>query len=151
MHLDPRLLEAPCRDAQLRRLFEYWRSKCAGRCFPARRDIDPLEIPDLLSNVFLVEVLPAAPWFRYRLTGTNIDAIHGQNITGKSPADIKTPEVARMVEQQYCDAIKARRPLCHEVVLLGPDNIYWHYERLVLPLSEKGTDITMFLCGAAET
>lgn len=150
MYVDPHQLEAPCRDALLLRLFEYWRSKCVDRRFPRRRDIDPLQIPDLLPNLFLVEVLPEAPWFRYRLTGTHIDKIHGQNITGKSPADIKTPEVARMVEQQYRDAIAARRPLCHKVTLLGPDDIYWHYERLVLPLSEDGAAISMFLCGAAD-
>ena len=42
---------------RLQRLYEYWRSKVRDRRLPARADIDPLDIPDLLSNLVLIDVV----------------------------------------------------------------------------------------------
>lgn len=136
----------PCK-ASLLRLHDYWEAKRGPRAFPARADIDPLDLRDLLPNIFIIEVLAEAPHFRYRLSGSTVDEIHGQSLTGKSPRDIKTTEVAAMVEEQYHAALADRRPRCDHVKLLARDNTYWHYERLILPLSEDGERINMFLCG----
>lgn len=136
----------PCK-ANLLRLHDYWEAKRDGRPFPARADIDPLELRELLPNIFIIEVLAEAPHFRYRLSGSKVDEIHGQNLTGKSPRDIKTPEVATMVEDQYRAALADRRPRCDHVKLLARDDTYWHYERLILPLSDDGQSINMFLGG----
>jgi hypothetical protein len=45
-------------DSRLLRAHSYWREKSAGRPFPDRRDIDPVEIPDLLPFIVLWDVLP---------------------------------------------------------------------------------------------
>ena len=49
---------------RLRQAFAYWRGKLAGRAMPARRDIDPVDVPTLLPYVMLVDVLPAPLDFR---------------------------------------------------------------------------------------
>jgi hypothetical protein len=49
---------------RLRQAFAYWRGKLAGRAMPARRDIDPVDVPTLLSYVMLADVLPAPLDFR---------------------------------------------------------------------------------------
>lgn len=136
---------------QLLRLFEYWRNKRADRHYPSRADIDPNEIRDLLPHVYLLDVFEAPPYFRYRLAGSNVDEIHGQSLTGKSPRDIKTPEIAAAVEQQYRTAAESGQPRCDHVSLLSADGSYWHFERLILPLSDDGSRINMFLCGIYET
>jgi len=136
---------------QLLRLHDYWNAKRGSRRFPARGDIDPLDLGALLPNLFLVDVLERAPYFRYRLSGTNVDDIHGQNLTGKSPRDIKTAEVAVTVEQQYRQVVADGRPRCDHLTLLAADHSYWHYERLILPLSDDGVRVTMLLCGIYET
>jgi len=142
-------------DSGLRRLYNYWDAKRGEREFPARADIDPLDLPALLPNIFLVDVLPAdapdqngtgQPQFRYRLAGTRVDEIHGQSLTGKMPSDIKTAEIANEVESQYRQVLVDRRPRCDHVVLLARDHSFWHYERLILPLSEDGVSINMLLC-----
>lgn len=62
--------------------FDYWARQSAGRLLPRRRDIDPVDIPNLLSILMLVEVLPSGR-YRYRLIGTeNADAF-GMNATGR--------------------------------------------------------------------
>ncbi|WP_298720517.1 PAS domain-containing protein [uncultured Ferrovibrio sp.] len=135
---------------QLVHLHHYWSQKRGGRRFPSRRDIDPIELGPMLPNIYLVDVLPG-PQFRYRLAGSDVEEIHGQSLTGKTPADIRTPEVARLIEQQYVEALKERAPRCDHLTLIGEDGSYWHFERLILPLSDTGEDINMFLCGIYRT
>ena len=45
------------RDPRLLRLHEYWREKCAGRQFPDRADLDPVDFPYILGYVTLVDVI----------------------------------------------------------------------------------------------
>lgn len=132
--------------SRLHRLFDYWNRLRAGRRYPARADIDPLDLGPMLANVFLVDVLDG-PRFRFRVTGTAVDEIHAQTLTGKEPRDIRTPEVAELVEAQYRTVLEEGTPRCDHLVLHGSDGSYWHYERLILPLSSDGAKIDMFLCG----
>jgi hypothetical protein len=48
---------------------------------PRRADLDPTEIPKLLPDVMLVDVLPSGR-YRYRLIGTGNARAHGVNATG---------------------------------------------------------------------
>ncbi|MFC3675801.1 PAS domain-containing protein [Ferrovibrio xuzhouensis] len=139
-----------CRN-QLLNLYDYWDGKRRGRAFPARADIDPLELGQMLPNLFLVDVLEAAPHFRYRLSGGNVDEIHGQSLTGKTPRHIRTADVAAAVEQRYREIVAARQPRCDHVTMLAEDHTFWHYECLLLPLSEDGERINMLLGGIYET
>lgn len=132
--------------SRLLELRRYWQSRRRGRPFPARSDIDPLDLTVMLPNIFLVDIEPG-PRFRYRLSGTGVDDIHGQTLTGKTPGDIKTPEVAQIVQEQYEATLRSGAPRCDHLVLHGDDGSYWHYERLILPLAADGRRIDMFLCG----
>lgn len=67
-------------------LARYW-SGCRGeRPFPARSDLDPLDIPDLLPNLLLLDVL-AAGSYRVRLFGTLLAAGNLNDLTGRSLED----------------------------------------------------------------
>jgi hypothetical protein len=60
-------------NAAFLEFYEYWlgKGRGAGKAMPARADIDPLDIPALLANVFLIDVVPGNPRrFRFRLVGT---------------------------------------------------------------------------------
>lgn len=77
-------------EPRLRRLAEYWQALRAGRLMPARRDIDPLDIPWALPHLFLIDcVSDAGPgadggrWrYRYRLAGEEIEAVF-RSVTGR--------------------------------------------------------------------
>jgi hypothetical protein len=45
-------------DPRLKGLLRYWEVKRAGRRFPARADIDPLELKSVLGNIVMVDVVP---------------------------------------------------------------------------------------------
>ena len=59
-------------DDRLRDLYRYWAEKKHNRPLPARVDLDPMEIPQLLQNIVLVDVVGEPPRFRYRLVGTAV-------------------------------------------------------------------------------
>ena len=71
-----------------RQIFDYWRSKCAGRPMPARGDIRPVEIARLLPYVSLIDVRPEDQRLRVRLAGTQLREIYGRDITGSFVEDI---------------------------------------------------------------
>ena len=73
---------SPITDPRLREAHDYWRSKVRGRAMPRRADLDPTEIPQLLPDDMLVDVLPQGR-YRYRLIGTENTLAQGMNATGR--------------------------------------------------------------------
>jgi len=61
-------------DPAQRQMYDYWRGKRAARRMPSRRDIDPVDIPRLLPNILISEIVagPAGVRYRYRLAGTTV-------------------------------------------------------------------------------
>ncbi len=60
---------------------------------PRRRDIDPTEIPRLLPNLQITELIDGGARIRYRLTGTAIVNAYGADLTGKYFQEPGTAEV----------------------------------------------------------
>lgn len=81
------MLPVPLEQPRLRQLLAYWQTKRGDRPFPARADIDPLELPFILGDLILFDVEPGTeyspPRFRYRLFGSNIARRQGFDMTGK--------------------------------------------------------------------
>ena len=67
-------------------LFDYWISLSKSGALPAREDLSPADIPGLLPNICLLDVLPAPDYFRVRLAGTALRDIYGREITGETLA-----------------------------------------------------------------
>lgn len=69
--------------ARIAEAYHYW-DRVRGPCpMPSKNDIDPLDIPQLLPGIVLVDVLPSEPWLRYRLVGTHQVAMRGHDPTGQ--------------------------------------------------------------------
>ncbi|MBT6136092.1 MAG: PAS domain-containing protein [Rhodospirillaceae bacterium] len=70
---------------------EYWFSRPRVDFVPDRSDIDPTDIPSLLSNLLIYEY--EGPYnLRIRLAGTSLVARHGREITGLNLMDMVPPE-----------------------------------------------------------
>ncbi|WP_282604872.1 PAS domain-containing protein [Pelagibius sp. Alg239-R121] len=69
-------------EENLRLLVEYWRSIARGAAVPLRRDFEPMAIPLLLPDVYLVELMRPERRFRYRLVGTRVAEKAGFDATG---------------------------------------------------------------------
>lgn len=76
------------RPPVLAELYDYWQSRRRGQRFPARADIDPIDIPSLLEYLLLVDVLRDPLDFRYRLVGGHIVHHAGRNVQGLTVRDL---------------------------------------------------------------
>jgi len=129
---------------KLRRLYQYW-DECRGdRPMPARADIDPIDIPELLSNILLINVQHAPLGFTDRLVGTGIVALLGREISGSDP-DRSLPAAFReTMPRLWRDCVDTMVPTRGDFEV----EIYGHrrpFECLVLPLSDDGETVNMLL------
>ena len=131
-----------------RRLLEYWASRCDGGRYPARADIEPGALRDVLPWIFIVECLPGEVTdYRFRLVGTRIAAIEGE-CTGRRLSDMfpDRTKYARLWKQY--DACGAGR------ILIRHENLGWkgkthiNYQVVLLPLRGETGEVE-HLIGAA--
>lgn len=126
---------------------EYWQGKCAGRFAPARADIDPVEIPEVLPRVMLADVEAGASGevdFRYRLSGTGIRNVHGYDPTSLRPLDLTPPIYGQLIHAHYTAAVERRHPLAHIIVMVTNQK-QRSYARIILPLSADGESVNMLM------
>ena len=139
--------DAQLPDAHLRKALAYWQRKCGERHMPRRADIDPVEMPELLPYVRLVDV--AAPGqYRYRLVGTELEQMHGGlKFTGRFVHEALPPPLADQVIPVYDECVRARQPVFLENTFLAPDSerVARHSRVLFLPLSEDDQAVSMVL------
>jgi hypothetical protein len=132
-------------DPLLAALVDYWERKRGDRAMPRRRDIDPLDMPrPLLPHLDLVEFGDGGR-ARYRLIGTALVDAMGRDMTGRFLDTVLSGEHAAFVDRLYRDVQRACRPvygLCRLGIGAGRT---LRLRRLVTPLSEDGSVVTMVL------
>jgi len=132
----------------LRRLFAYWNGKRQGRRFPARADIDPLELGFVLGNLTLIDVLRDPPRFRVRLQGTLAASRLGYDMTGKFVDEVPDPEYRQVLLETYRGVVEQGRPMC-AVREQTYDRKTHRYEIVWLPLADDGETINMLMACVA--
>jgi len=133
-------------DARLRRLYDYWREKKGARRAPARADIAPEEIADVLPWVVLMERVGER--LRYRLVGDAFREIYGARLMGKFMDEVDLDHITAAYVGEYDAVMRDWTPVVRKWQFTKLDGRYLDYERLILPLSADGIAINMFLCGA---
>ncbi|MGD8809019.1 MAG: PAS domain-containing protein [Gammaproteobacteria bacterium] len=127
-------------------LLRYW--QLAGRGgMPSRTDLDPADIPGLLSNVILIDVQRAPIRFRVRLCGTEVDRLLGRNFTGCYLDDMTASYFERDILLDYAEAVLHKRPKVARRSIMTPEGNWLRYQRLLLPLSSDGWDVDKLLGG----
>jgi len=132
----------------LRQLYAYWDEKRRGRRFPARADIDPLELGFVLGNLSLIDVLQDPLRFRFRLQGTMAVSRLGYDLTGKFVDEIPDPEYRRVTLDTYRKVVEQARPM--RAVREQMYDLKTHrYEIVWLPLSDDDETINMLIACVA--
>lgn len=142
----PFMLRDSLPHPQLVQLFDYWDQKRAGRRWPTRHDIDPVEMRFALGNIDLIEITYDPLAFRFRLSGSNIDRDEGFNMQGKTLDEYPLPQHRETVRRTYQRVLEAGEPDYEELERYDEGQTT-HYGRLILPLSDDGSRIDMFLIG----
>jgi hypothetical protein len=143
---------APAAHPKAIQLHEYWRSKApAAGLLPGRRHIDPTEIPGLLDNIWLLDVVGAAAGaprrFCFRLIG---DAMHRKGMPGRpgafidqlfdnGPQDAAMGDLHAVVDTGLPSWSRGKPTLRHRHEI-------FELERILLPLAADGKTVDMLLC-----
>lgn len=139
----PRLL-----DGRLTRLHRYWSAKRGDRPAPRRCDIDPpLEIPDLLPILTLIEVLRDPLRFRFRLVGTAVVAAVGRDITGRFTDESLYGADAPAIIATYRRMVEDVRPFRRRSRLAWNGTEWQVLEAIELPLIDDDGRVCMILGG----
>jgi len=132
---------------KIRALYDYWRSihPGAGR-LPGRQHLDPLDIPQLLPNIWMVDVRPAPLRFRFRLVGTEIVKFTGRDATGMWLDQVYPDYENTPAFRRHSDCVARREPAYRKSgVLSNPGRNFVEAERIYLPLASNGRDVDILL------
>ena len=135
-------------------LHDYWDSCRNGNAFPARSDIDPVDIPALLEHLLLIDVLDQPLDFRYRLVGGHIVHHAGRNVQGCTVRGLmengSSQERALQAKAMYLGelVLDLKEPVFarmryHSVVTDARKLL----QAILLPLGEAGRHVKMVLGG----
>ncbi|RKQ70558.1 PAS domain-containing protein [Oceanibaculum indicum] len=138
--------DLPC--LQLQRLLDYWKAKRAGGALPGRQHIDPLDLPDLLSNMMLIDVCRDTKpvQFRFRLCGTEIVRITGRDLTGMT-LDEALPDGYRDYIRFLDELVISKKEPVFSRTLFHDKANFANAEtsRILLPLAMDGETVDMIL------
>jgi len=134
------------RHPNLVQLYRHWDGVRRGRLMPARADVDPVSMPQLLGNLLLIDVLREPLRFRYRLIGTRLTERIKRDMTGKFFDDVPEPVYRDRLYDWHGGVVKERIPRAGITARRLLDR--WEpYEILTLPLSSDGIEVDMTLTG----
>ena len=124
-------------------LLKYWASKRGDRVFPSRKDINPVDLKEILPNVFIFELIMQERKLvdvKATLLGTAVVNLYGES-TGDSVNNAQDKEVGPRVLSMCQKCIDAKGPMANQVNVLTPDRPHISVSSLYCPLSSNGTDI----------
>ncbi|WP_417516183.1 PAS domain-containing protein [Minwuia sp.] len=135
--------------AGLCRTWDYWNRKRDGRTAPQRRDIDPIDMGRDLPGLVLYDVVrtasPATVRFRYRLTGSDTDRIHGRALKGHYVDSLDPPAFATMLHDDFSVMTVRRAPQLAQLAFRNADGNRRSYEALRLPLVDDQGQVVMIM------
>lgn len=144
------LLETPA----LQGFWAYWCELAGGPAGapPLRKTLDVSRMEDYLDSVTLVEVVPAPDMpdgrdYHYRVFGTGLAQLEGQDFTGRSVSQI-TSYMQPAVRQQNARVVEEARPVfCR--ARTPPSYPAARWLRLACPLSHDGTAVDQVIAVVA--
>jgi len=132
-------------DPRLHELYAYWNDRRRGRPYPARNDVDPVDIPALLPYLSLVDVVSGSPRFIYRVVGTKLVELLRRELTGQPVGTGVKPDQIDAVLARYRRVADEGIALYHRDRMQEKANDYTEIDRLMLPIGEPGTGVRMIL------
>ena len=128
--------------------YELWNRQRGVRAYPARGDITPRQMPDLLRNVALVRVLEGGEEFQIRVMGDALVEAHGANFQGLTmhEIDLLLPEYGAAIGELYRFVCKTRSPRAFRGwYRRDADKHAFFHESVLLPLGAEGKPIDHIL------
>ncbi len=137
-------------DTALRQTLEYWQRLRGSRRMPARKDLNPADIPRLLPKLMLADVEKEKveadfPPIRFRLVGTEVVGRFGYEFTGRNLSEIDYGDQSDEVATLYRQTMDDGQPHFARIEFRQGGDRVLHMQHLLLPLSDDGTHVNMIL------
>ena len=132
-------------DPQVRSLFRYWQGQAGDRALPRRQDIDPIDIPQHLPYLLLIDVQSSPLRFVYRLVGTEEVNTRGRDPTGQDVSTHFFGPSRDEVLACYHYVYEQVSFLFDRTAYLSSEGRPSQEETLFLPLSEDGRQVSQIL------
>ncbi|MFC7049432.1 PAS domain-containing protein [Emcibacter nanhaiensis] len=124
-------------------ILQYWHEIRGDRTMPARKDFNPLHVPDALGNLMLIDVKHTPRDYTIRLIGTNITELTGKDNTGQSASSFRD---AAEVVSRFDWILENKQPYFSKDEFIWSSRDRRIYSALVLPFSENGEDVSIIFC-----
>ncbi len=125
--------------------YEYWQElKAEGATpVPRRAALEIERLKRVLHHVTLLEVIEQGADFRYRVFGTGLVRATGRDLTGQRVSELGH-EIRPIATRLYSKVVRDGKPryACHPA---PAEHHVESWERVVLPLSTDGTDVSQLL------
>ena len=128
------------RNPILRRAYDYWHEKAAGRSAPDRRDLDPAELKDILPYLSILDIVAAGndTHHRYRLAGTRVVEALGYNPTKHIVEEFADNGHGEFMRRLLREVAATARPL-YAASSFRSNTAGLSTERILLPFTRGGT------------
>jgi hypothetical protein len=129
----------------LRNLFDYWNARRGTRLMPARSDLDPVDLKPILPMLILIDVVPDARRYAYRLVGTREVEMRGSDPTGKAIKDAYYGESPEETAFYLDRVVRTRQPVLYSGTYQPLSTRTQREDVLFLPLSKDGENVDMIM------
>jgi hypothetical protein len=132
---------------KIKALYAYWQSiHPAEGVLPGRQHFDPIDIPELLPSLWMVDVVRDPLRFRFRLVGTEIVKFAGRDVTGLWLDEFFENYAGSEAFRIHSDCALTGRPAYRRGGLLfNPTGKRLEAERIYLPLAQDGRQVDILL------
>lgn len=112
----------------------YWLAGAGGRRLPARGDFDPpIEIPHLIQNMIMFDVLYEPLDFAYRLIGSKVRQHLMHDLTGIRMSDIEFQRPPSVIWSHHVWVAEHAAPRFIRPPYVGPYRHFLFTEAVILP------------------
>ena len=134
-----------CHD-KIRQIVGYWTAIHPLFGIPGRQHFDPLEIPSLLPNIRLLDVVGSLPRFRVRLMGTQVREFMGEEQTGRWLDEVFPNLHGSVTHAELVKTVTIKKPRWRRgKPALAIDRNFLDMERVYLPFARNGRNVDMIL------
>jgi hypothetical protein len=131
-------------DARLAHALSCWQRWRGSNLWPAREDIDPDDLRQLLPNLFMVEAVDGGAGFRYILSGVTVRQQLGFELSGRSLEDIFTGIQLERATADYRTVISGQGHYARQHWIQRGRRVM-QFRRLLLPIAADRMRIDLVL------
>jgi hypothetical protein len=131
---------------KVRQIVDYWVAIHPPAGLPGRQHFEPLDVPALLPNIRLLDVVGNLPRFRVRLMGTKVREFMGEEQTGRWLDEVFPNLHGSLTNTELVKTVTMKVPRWRRgKPAVALDRKFLDMERCYLPFAQDGKTVDMVL------